>query len=98
MASPLSDAVAKQFKRVRGDDVLLRSERSTDPVDVLVVDGSLRQRTVARLTDYVQRDRPLAIVVSAMETDYVAVAMAKLDLTGYGGHEFSGPVTALDGT
>ena len=28
MASPLSDAVLTQFKRVRGDEVLLRSERS----------------------------------------------------------------------
>ena len=70
----------------------------TDRVDVLVVDGSVRQRTVARLTDYVQRDRPLVIVVNAMDTDYVAGAMAKLDLAGYECHAFSGPVMALDGT
>ena len=69
-----------------------------DAVDVLVVDGSARQRTVARLADYVQRDRPLAIVVNAMETDYVAGAMAELDLAGYDCHAFSGTVTALDGT
>jgi hypothetical protein len=69
-----------------------------DRVDVLVVDGSARQRTVARLTDYLKRDRPRILVVNAMDTDYIAEAVAKLDLAGYDCHAFAGTLAALDGT
>lgn len=70
----------------------------TDRVDVLVVDGSARQRTLARLADYLLRDRPALLVVNATDTGYIAEAVAKLDLAGYDGHDFSGSIATLDGT
>jgi len=80
--------------RMEDDYALMIADR----VDAILVDGSARQRTVARLADYVKRDRPSLLVVNATDTDYIAEAVAKLDLAGYDCHTFSGTVAALDGT
>jgi Methyltransferase domain len=69
-----------------------------DRVDAIVVDGSVRQRTVARIVDYVKRDRPRLLVVNATDTDYIADAVAKLDLAGYDCRTFSGTIEAVDRT
>jgi hypothetical protein len=81
-------------RRLEDDYALLIADR----VDVLVVDGSARQRTVARMAEYVKRDRPALLVVNATDTPYTAESLARVDLTGYDCHAFSGSVVALDGT
>jgi hypothetical protein len=81
-------------RRMEDDYALMVADR----IDVLVVDGSARQRTVARLADYVKRDRPALLVINGTDTDYIAEAVAKLDLAGYDAHAFSGSVPTLDGT
>jgi methyltransferase family protein len=79
--------------RMEDDYALMIADR----VDAIVVDGSVRQRTVARVADYIRRDRPGLLVVNAMDTDYIAEAVAKLDLAGYDCRTFSGDLQALDG-
>ena len=81
-------------RRLEDDYALLVADR----VDALVVDGSARQRTVSRLAEYVARDRPALVVVNATDTDYIAEAVAKIDLAGYDRRDFSGSIAMLDGT
>lgn len=81
-------------RRLEDDYALLVADR----VDVLVVDGSARQRTVSRLAEYVERDRPAMVVVNATDTGYIAEAVAKIDLAGYDCRDFAGSITMLDGT
>jgi len=59
--------------RMEDDYALMIADR----IDAIVVDGSVRQRTVARLADYVMRDRPHLLVVNATDTDYIAEAVAE---------------------
>jgi hypothetical protein len=81
-------------RRMEDDYALVIADR----IDAIVVDGSVRQRTVARLADYVKRDRPRLLVVNATDADYIAEAVTKLDLAGYDCRTFSGTIETLDGT
>jgi hypothetical protein len=80
--------------RMEDDYALMIADR----IDAIVVDGSVRQRTVARLADYVMRDRPHLLVVNATDTDYIAEAVAELDLWEYDCRTFTGAIETLDGT
>ena len=80
-------------RRLEGDYALM----ITDPVDAIFVDGAVRQRTLAAVAEYVTRDRPGLVVVNAMDSQFVAEAMRKVDISGYDRQDFWGLINSLDG-
>ena len=68
-----------------------------DHVDAIILDGSVRQRTVAQTAVYLERDQPRLLVIDNMEAEYVSGDVANLDLSAYEQHNFWGTQTDLYG-
>jgi hypothetical protein len=60
-----------------------------DHVDVVFVDGSVREATIDATARYIARDRPLVVVVDNTDADYVAQPLATLDTSGYIRHDYA---------
>ena len=69
----------------------------SDHVDVIIIDGSVRQRTAERLTTYIDRDQPEIVLIDNMDATYVSESVDRVDFSGYERHDFWGETVAKDG-
>lgn len=68
-----------------------------DRVDAIFLDGAVRQKTSARLGEYIERDRPAVIVVDNLEEAYVNRSLPFDALVSYEEHAFWGQKPSRDG-
>ncbi len=64
----------------------------SDPIDAIFVDGSVREATLDATAKYIDRDRPLVIVIDNTDADYVRRGVDVLDMSTYTRSDY----TALD--